>query len=54
MKEQPNREEYEQRLAALRAERDMFKRLARRNLELAMRLSDLHVRQAARELRRGK
>ncbi|HEX4805445.1 MAG TPA: hypothetical protein VFU94_06055 [Conexibacter sp.] len=54
MKQQLSREEYEERLATLRAERDMFKRLARRNLELAIRLSDLHVRQAVRELRRGK
>lgn len=51
---QLSREELERRLAELRAERDMFKRLARRNLELAIRLSDMHIESVMRGLRRVK
>lgn len=55
MKQQLSREDIEQRLTALRAERRMIlERAARRNVELAVRLSELHVKHAARRLRGGK
>jgi len=49
-----SREQLEQRIAALEAQRIVLKRAARRNFELAMRLSDLHVDRAVRQLRDGK
>jgi hypothetical protein len=54
MKQQMSREQLEQRIAALEAQRIVLKRAAWRNFELAMRLSDLHVERAGRQLRDGK
>ena len=54
MRQQMSREQLEQRIAALEAQRIVLKRAARRNFELAMRLSDLHVDRAVRQLRDGK
>lgn len=51
MKQRMTREELEQRVAALEAQRIVLKRAARRNFELAMRLSDMHVERALRRLR---
>jgi len=54
MKQELSREELVQHLAVLRAERDMFERIARRNLELAARFSELHLKSVMRELRGGR
>lgn len=52
MKQQMTREEVEQRRAAIRAERRMIlERAKQRQLELAWRLSDMHVERALRRLR---
>lgn len=51
MKQRMTREQLEQRVAALEAQRIFLKRAARRNFELAMRLSDMHAERALRRLR---
>lgn len=50
MEQELSREELARRLAALREENRIMRRVARRNFELAVRFSELHL-QAVRRLR---
>lgn len=54
MKQQMTREQLEQRVAALEAQKMVLERAARRNFELAERLSELHLKSVARQLRGAK
>jgi len=51
MKQQMSREQLERRVAALEAQKIVLERAARRNFELAERLSELHLKSVERQLR---